>query len=310
MGDDTVLGLDIGGSKTRGIRAENGEIVREALAGSANISSVGLTGAAEALDALLDRLGRDGVSAVCAGAEADTPEGKSRLGALLRDRLPGVPIAVVHDAQLILAAAGLHAGVVVISGTGSVAWGRHGGGSQARAGGWGYLLGDEGSGYGVARAAVRHALTTADHGTPVVWLAEHLARDCGLARPEQLLDHFYARPERRYWAGRARWCSSWRVRANEPSARIVAAAATALAAAAVCGRLELLGLAVLAGGLAVHQPALQEAVRAELARHRIEDVRILDREPVFGAVQLARELLSEARLTATTPPTTSTRGEG
>lgn len=312
MGYDTVLGLDIGGSKTRGVRAEKGEVVREALAGSANISSVGSSGAAAALDALLERLGRDGVSAVCAGAAgADTPEGEIRLAALLRDRLPGVPVAVVHDAQLILAAAGLHAGVVVISGTGSVAWGRHPDGSQARAGGWGYLLGDEGSGYGVARAAVRHALTITDSGAPPDPLAEHLARDCRLARPEQLLDHFYARPERRYWAGRARGVFELADTGDEPSARIVATAATTLAdlAAAVCGRLELSGPVVLAGGLAVHQPMLQQAVRAELASRHIEDVRILDREPVFGAVQLARELLSEPDLTATGSPTTSTRGK-
>lgn len=291
---DTVIGLDVGGSKTCGMRAEDGVVVREALAGSANISSVGLTGAAAALDTLLERLGREGVSAVCAGAAgADTPEGEARLATLLRDRLPGVRIVVVHDTQLILAAAGLHVGVVVIAGTGSVAWGRHDSGAQARAGGWGYLLGDEGSGYGVARAAVRHALTSAEHGAPPDLLAEHLVRDCGLVRPEQLLDHFYARPERDYWAGRARVVFALAAEGDEPSARIVDDAATTLAdlAAALCGRLDLPGPVVLAGGLAIHQPALQRAVRDKLARHRIDDVRILDREPVFGAVQLAREAL-------------------
>lgn len=313
MGADTVLGLDIGGSKSRGVRAENGMVVREAVAGSANIPSVGVTGAAEALDDLLDRLGRQGVSAVCAGAAgADSPEGEDRLGALLRDRLPGVPVAVVHDTHLILAAAGLRAGVVVISGTGSAAWGRHSSGSQARAGGWGYLLGDEGSGYGVARAAVRHALSSADHGAPVDRLAEHLVLACALARPEQLLDHFYARPERRYWAGRAHVVFELAGDGDEASTRILSAAAHTLAdlALAVCGRLGLTGPVVLAGGLAVHQPALPEAVRHELSRHRINDVRVLDREPVVGAVQLARELLGEARLTAAAPPTTSSRGNG
>ena len=66
---------------------------------------------------------------------------------------------IVHDTQLILAAADVQDGIALISGTGSVAWGRTPDGRTARAGGWGYLLGDEGSGYWVGRQAVRHALS-------------------------------------------------------------------------------------------------------------------------------------------------------
>lgn len=51
----------------------------------------------------------------------------------------------MHDTQLLLAAAGRDEGVALISGTGSVAWGRRRDGVHARAGGWGYLHGDEGS---------------------------------------------------------------------------------------------------------------------------------------------------------------------
>ena len=110
---------------------------------------------------------------------------------------------MVHDSQLILAAAGVVDGIAVISGTGSVAWGRRDG-QHARAGGWGYLLGDEGSGYWVAREAVRRTLARIDRGEPADRLGQQLAADCGLQATEQLLDHFYAQPDRRYWAGRAR----------------------------------------------------------------------------------------------------------
>ena len=112
---------------------------------------------ARQLDAVLDLLAardltaRD-VAAVCAGAAGvDTPDGAARLRDLLAQRLPAAAIRVVHDSELILAAAGLDAGIAVIAGTGSVAWGRRDDGTAARAGGWGYLLGDEGSGYWVAR---------------------------------------------------------------------------------------------------------------------------------------------------------------
>ena len=73
----------------------------------------------------------------------------------------------------ILAAAGLDEGIALIAGTGSVAWGRDRTGRSARAGGWGYLLGDEGSGYAVVRETVRHALRLARPGAgdPTGWPA-------------------------------------------------------------------------------------------------------------------------------------------
>ena len=64
----SVIGVDIGGSKTHGVRAVDGRPVAEALAGSANLASVGTAEAARQLRALIARLGADGVDAVCAGA--------------------------------------------------------------------------------------------------------------------------------------------------------------------------------------------------------------------------------------------------
>ena len=286
-----LVGLDIGGSKTAGLRVEAGEVVREAEAGSASLVSVGEAEAGRQLDALLERLGRDGVAAVCAGAAgADSPEGVARLARLLGERLPGAAVRVVHDTQLILAAAEVEAGVAVIAGTGSVAWGIRLDGVHARAGGWGYLLGDEGSGYGVAREAVRQVLGELDRAEPVGPLAERLLADCGLARREHLLDHFYATPERRYWAQRARVVFELE---DEAACRHIAeGAADALTglAATVAGRLGLAGPVVLAGGLAVHQPRLQELVRERLGERGIRDVRVLDKAPVLGAVRLAERL--------------------
>jgi glucosamine kinase len=80
------------------------------------------------------------------------------------------------------------------------------------------------------------------------------------------------------------------------STAIVAAAADALTSLAtrVGGALAIDGPVVLAGGLAVHQQALQEEVRDRLAVHGMNDVRVLDREPVYGAVDLAQALLGQA----------------
>ena len=295
-----VLGLDIGGSKTQALRAEDGIIVQEAMAGSANVASVGSDEAGRQLDVILERLGAKDIRAVCAGAAGvDTPAGEAQLRDLLAQRLPNARIRVVHDSQLILAAAGVLDGIAVISGTGSVAWGRRAD-QHARAGGWGYLLGDEGSGYWVACEAVRRTLARIDRGEPTDRLGQQLAADCGLQSTEQLLDHFYTQPDRRYWAGRARVVFELADSGDPVSTQIVESAAASLTelAVAVAGRLGSSGPVVLAGGLAVHQPALQKAVRRRLAERGLNEVRILIVDPVRGAVQLAQRLLDSDQSTA------------
>lgn len=302
-----VLGLDVGGSKTHAVLSDGDTIVAEVLTGSANPSSVGVAEAAHQLDGLFAQLpGKPPIAAVCAGAAGvDSAEGEERFRRLLADRAPAARVTVVHDSALILAAAGTRTGIAVISGTGSVGWGRSPTGQTARAGGWGYLLGDEGSGYWVARSAVQHALSRADAGEPADLLSERLAADCGLPRVGQLLDHFYANPERGYWADRARIVFELAAGGDQPSAALAAAAADALVSLAtrVGAALDVAGPVVLAGGLVVHQPALQDAVRERLHRHRLSDVRVLDRDPVHGAVTLARALLDPAGATdATSAP--------
>lgn len=286
----TVIGLDIGGSKTHGVRSEDGVTVTEAVAGSANISSVGVQEAGHQLDAVLARLGRAHVQAVCAGAAgADGVESVGALRRLITDRVPGARVAVVHDARLVLAAAGLDAGVALIAGTGSVAWGATPDGTEARAGGWGHLLGDEGSGYRVALDAVRHALDRMDAGAPVDALTAALLDRCGLATREQLIDHLYATQDRRYWAQRAPAVIDLAAQGDPAACAILATAADALAALAlrVLDRLDRPGPVVLGGGFAVHQPLLQQAVRDRLPG---TEVHVLADDPVAGAVALATEL--------------------
>ncbi len=321
-----IIGLDIGGSKTHAVRAVDGIVVAEALAGSANIASVGVAEAGRQLDIVLARLGESvdrlsaqapagrsagPVHAVCAGAAGvETASGADALRRLLAERTGCDRIRVVHDSELILAAAGVADGIAVISGTGAVAWGRAGD-RHARAGGWGYLLGDEGSGYWVAREAVRRTLSRLDAGGDVDRLGQQLAADCGLQSPEDLLDHFYAQPERRYWAGRSRVVFETAAAGDPVAAEIIDAAALALAgmAAAVADRLDVLGPVVLGGGLAANQPALQRRVRHHLAGFGLTDLRILTADPVRGAVELAQRMLAaiEPVTPATEAPTKETR---
>ncbi|OZM76034.1 N-acetylglucosamine kinase [Pseudonocardia sp. MH-G8] len=286
----SVIGLDIGGSKTHGIRATDGTTVAEAVAGSANLAAVGPVEAGRQLDAVLAGLGTDEVDAVCAGAAgADGAESVATMVRLLRDRVPGAAVSVVHDARLVLAAADLDAGVALIAGTGSVAWGARADGATARAGGWGHLLGDEGSGYRVALDAVRHCLDRMDAGRPVDALGAALLDGIGLAGPHQLIDFVYTRQDRRYWAEQARVVTAVAGQGDTAARTILDAAADALTALAVrvLERLDRPGPVVLGGGFAVHEPLVQDAVRERLAG---TEVRALAEPPAAGAVRLAAAL--------------------
>ena len=269
-----IVGLDIGGSKTHAVSRHRTAVV-DVFAGSANLSSVGEAEAGRQLDAILVQLAECGaITAVCAGAAGvDTPEAEERLRQLIASRLPGAAVKVVHDTELILATAELTTGIALIAGTGSVAWGRDASGRVARAGGWGYLLGDEGSGYSIAREAVRHALRLADEGQPPDQLSRQLTAACNLQRAAQLIDHFYANQERRYWAGHAADLGSLVRTVN-----------------AALGQPTPPLPVVLGGGLLVHQPQLLDAVRQALVGEGLTDLRPLDRDPAYGALFLAQQL--------------------
>ena len=126
-----IIGLDIGGTKTRGVRFEDGLAVADQSAGSANVQNVTPEQAALNLADLFARIGGGPVAQVYAGAGGiDTDDDAAALAALIAPHAPEAKVTVVHDSRLLLAAGGAGTGVAVIAGTGSAAWGR--GGSPGR----------------------------------------------------------------------------------------------------------------------------------------------------------------------------------
>lgn len=292
-----VVGIDIGGSKTHGVRVgPDGTVQVEIIVGSANVESVSHLQASLELDRLFDGLGRTAIDVVCAGsAGINTPEQEAWLSGLISERAPGAHVIVAHDTRLILATPEFDAGIAVICGTGSVAWGVNAAGGTARSGGWGYLLGDEGSGYWVTREAVRHALQVADSGSAPDALSAAIAERCGAGGAYDLLAKFYAEPERREWAGRASVVFELADAGDPASVAIVERTAQSIVdqVAAVAEQLELHGPVALGGGLIVHQPRLLELVQTGLAERGIHDAEPLHREPVYGAVYLAHRAFAE-----------------
>src|ERR1700733_12112823 len=84
---------------------------------------------------------------------------------ILSEILKSDQTLVTDDAFIALSGATAgEPGLVVIAGTGSIAFGRNRAGRTARAGGWGYLFGDEGGGFWIARQALRAALRWEEGG--------------------------------------------------------------------------------------------------------------------------------------------------
>lgn len=289
----TVIGLDIGGTKTRGVRFEDGAPVADESVGSANVQNVTPEEAARNLAELFARIGGGSVDQVYAGAGGiDTDDDAAALAALIAPHVPGAKITVVHDSRLLLAAGGASTGVAVIAGTGSAAWGKNSRGQEARAGGWGYLLGDEGSGYWLGREAVRHSLRRMNQGLQPDDLTRALLDSCGVDHPNKLIALFHS-PDtgRRFWAQRARLVVEAADAGHIPSRALIDQAGRDLAGLAeqTVRQLGIEGPVILGSGLGMNVPRLQAAFRGALAAAGITDVRMLQQEPVFGVLQLVAE---------------------
>lgn len=289
----TIIGLDIGGTKTRGVRFEHGVAVADESAGSSNVQNVSREEAALNLAELFARIGGGQVSQVYAGAGGiDTDEDAAALAALIVPHVPGARITVVHDSRLLLAAGRASTGVAVIAGTGSAAWGKNAGGDEARAGGWGYLLGDEGSGYWLGREAVRHSLRRMNQGLAADQLTAALLETCGVDHPNRLIALFHS-PDtgRRFWAQQARLVVEAAAAGHAVSKELLEQAGNDLASLALQAlrKLGMDGPVILGGGLGMNVAPLQDVFRKNLAAAGVTDVRVLDQEPVFGVLQLVAD---------------------
>jgi len=159
-----VIGIEGGGTKSRAAALSPGrKILGRARGGGMNLQNTPEERLKETLSRLVERfrtrLGRP--AGLCAGlAGCDRIQDKQKLKGLLKQLFPGTPCLPESDARVALYGAfEEEPGILVISGTGSVAIGQDGQGRVARTGGWGYLLGDEGSGYSIGREALRACLS-------------------------------------------------------------------------------------------------------------------------------------------------------
>jgi N-acetylglucosamine kinase-like BadF-type ATPase len=309
--------VDGGGTNTKALVTDlDGTVLARGLGPSSNIHNVGFEGACAAIATAIEgalaqvrgplsppstptaaagRWRSAGLAAAAFGlAGVDSADDEAQMSAWLREQAVAPLFTVVNDSELILAA-GTPAGwgVAVISGTGSVCLGRSAEGRSARVGGWGPLIGDEGSGYHISTLALRRATHAADGRGEGAALLKSVLRHWSLRDPTELIRHVHAPTTTPAdIAGLATVVLDLAGRNDEAALAVVAEAARELAQH-VDTVIRILRLTrpplALGGGLmlrAVLRKAVLDAVQTELgATTQVAD-------PPLGAVVIARRLLS------------------
>lgn len=200
------LGIDGGGSKTRCVIGDERSVLGTGVAGGSNVVRVGEAAAGAAFSAAIGQAcAAAGVSIAqiartCIGvAGAARPQIRDAVRNLLAQIVPG-EIEVAADMVIALEAAfGGEPGVIVIAGTGSIAYGANAEAQTARAGGWGFAISDEGSGHWIGRAAIG-ALMRAHDREPLTFEGSRLYAEIlkiwGLQNIEELVLAANASPPR------------------------------------------------------------------------------------------------------------------
>lgn len=193
------LGIDGGQSSTTTLIAdETGRILGQGRGGPCNHVSVG-EGRAKFLSAVGDSLGQacqaaglDSTTVTFAAACLGFSGGAEDKEAYSRELIRSDVYKITHDAEIALTGATAGApGMIIIAGTGSMGFGRNEEGRTARAGGWGYVFGDEGGGFDIVRRALRAVLQEEEGWGPATKLTGALLQATRATSANDLLHRFY-----------------------------------------------------------------------------------------------------------------------
>jgi N-acetylglucosamine kinase-like BadF-type ATPase len=307
--DDLVLGIDGGATKTVAWLAvcsadAESSVVGRGIAGPANPQAIGFDAALENLDRAIavafDEAGmKPGpvAAAVLGLAGSDRDENRQVLHGWAEKRRLAHRFRVVHDGLPLLVAGSPEGwGIALIAGTGSFAFGRTADGRTARAGGWGYLFGDEGSAYWIALAGLRAAAQSADGRAPPTRLVDALLDRLHLKRAEELVTAIYpTASDRARIASLADVVTELADQDDAAAEQILDTAAAQLAAmvAAIARRLDFspnpFPLAV-AGGALLGSEKLRISLGESLGSLDLAPASVVEvKDPVLGAIRLAHQ---------------------
>lgn len=294
------LGMDGGGTKTLWVAANAaGKVFGSGALGPSNLQVVGEGRLRRLLAEIVHQAENvtgchpGAWQGVCLGlAGVGRPGDRELVEEMLREH--GLTrFEVVNDAQAALAGAlGGQPGAVVIAGTGSIAYGANAAGVTARAGGWGYLLGDEGSGYAIGRAAISRSLQALDGRGLSTALDAAITAHFGLIEITEIINRVYGGTlDRSEIASLVPLVDKSAADGDRVAGEILAEAGgeLALLAKAILDRLSMpKGTVAAAGGVLLGCRRVREALTSRLGVLSPGAPLVLPRYwPVVGAVILA-----------------------
>ena len=195
MSERYFFGLDGGGTQSRlAVCDSTGTILKEVYGGTTNLYTGKSEQVALNLKALFSQV--EQYFPFAGGCIGSAGLGREREKVLFRDMLstllPTVPVYLCSDGEILLVGglAGLE-GYALISGTGSLALSRSSDGSLKRAGGYGYLLGDEGSAYWIAHQALMRSLRSLENRDLNTRMLPSLLEGCSLSKAEDLIAYVH-----------------------------------------------------------------------------------------------------------------------
>jgi N-acetylglucosamine kinase-like BadF-type ATPase len=326
-----LLGVDGGGSKTEAwvarlaMHARSGEprleVIGRSVVGPANPRANGFTAAcaeiARAIEVALDKAAvpAPAIAAGClslagAGRQAE----QATLQAWASQYFSWPRIVVVDDVAPLRDAAAYEQwelgdtslthhqkvweqSITLISGTGSIACGMDSLRRQARAGGWGYLLGDEGSGFALGMAGLKQLCQSYDRTGRVTPLGQRMLDHLQLQEPTQLIEYLYAGPlPRREIASLS--AIILKTASQDPEAALLCQAAIHQLVDLVSGLQQRLALRpgmyrlALSGGLFKHHPDFVSCLLGELDRRgQAPAAYHVVQHPLWGVLLTAAELI-------------------
>lgn len=299
----TVIGIDGGGSTARAAVVDQGlAVLGQARDGTANPNVAGREQAALTIQAALRAaimdagLSPEQIGAVGIGvAGADAAHSEAWLREVTAGVLPDVVVVPSSDHEIALTGAhGERRGILVLAGTGSLACGANAAGDYVKVGGWGYLLGDEGSGYWLGLEGLRAVVRAADGRGAATSLSAALLERLGLPDALALIAWLYraAVPRNAEAAALAALVLQQAEQGDTAASSIVEAAANELAQAARTAQRRLndepLPVAF-AGGLLAEVNPLSRRLCQLLGLEAVPAPRY---PPVIGAAILALRRLS------------------
>jgi N-acetylglucosamine kinase-like BadF-type ATPase len=313
-----LLAIDGGGTKTIACLAWAGaaepiELAR-GLAGPSNAQAVGWETARTNIQQAVERafqaanLPRRIAACAClAIAGAGRPDDRQRLQQWAEHVRLAEQITVTHDALAVLAAASSdRVGIALISGTGSIAFGRNRRGETARAGGWGHLIGDEGSGWCIARQALCAVARALDDRGPPTGLTAALFQSLDAGTPPQFLQKVYQFQNDRVRLAQltpaveavAADGDAVALEILETAADDLAAMVSVLTVRLPLGRED--RILALSGGTLIHGSILRTNLLRQLERLAYPPSRIvLVPAPVLGALAIAHARVTHGETDAT-----------